>query len=240
MSSIFKKISPKTFGLHCVTYLVSTGIMNGWSTWLGMSVLCQCFLHFLPTASTLACYHLFWPQLQYPKLHLMWVAGRYKPLTPISPLPSSLARTNLISCTIISRVVRDVTQSPILMVNTVLRIKMMRSCQCLWVSRSLNSSTPIINFCSIHLKLVWNQGKCKMREVELTHSKKNGVATEKLLVCVWNLMAHDDVMWSEVKGKLANGVGSQYSDTTSECGVSSITKADAHTSAASVFGLKLV
>jgi hypothetical protein len=37
----------------------------------------------------------------------------------------------------------------------------------------------------------------------------------------------------EVKGKLANGVGSQYSDTTSESGVSSITTVDAHTSAAS-------
>ena len=36
----------------------------------------------------------------------------------------------------------------------------------------------------------------------------------------------------EVKGKLANGVGSQYSHTTSEHGVSSITTADAHTSAA--------
>ena len=37
----------------------------------------------------------------------------------------------------------------------------------------------------------------------------------------------------EVKGKLANGVGSHYSHTTSEHGVSSITNADAHTSAAS-------
>jgi len=36
-----------------------------------------------------------------------------------------------------------------------------------------------------------------------------------------------------VKGKLANGVSSQYSHTTSERGVSSITNADAHTSAAS-------
>jgi len=36
-----------------------------------------------------------------------------------------------------------------------------------------------------------------------------------------------------VKGKLANGVGSLYSYTTSERGVSSITTADAHTSAAS-------
>ena len=38
----------------------------------------------------------------------------------------------------------------------------------------------------------------------------------------------------EVKGKLANGVGSQYSHATSERGVSSITQADAQTSAASV------
>ena len=37
----------------------------------------------------------------------------------------------------------------------------------------------------------------------------------------------------EVWGKLANGVGSQYSHATSERGISSITQADAHTSAAS-------
>jgi hypothetical protein len=36
-----------------------------------------------------------------------------------------------------------------------------------------------------------------------------------------------------VKGKLANGVGSHTLHTTSEHGVSSITDADAHTSAAS-------
>jgi len=36
-----------------------------------------------------------------------------------------------------------------------------------------------------------------------------------------------------VKGKMANGVGSQDSHTASERGVSSITNADAHTSAAS-------
>ena len=35
-----------------------------------------------------------------------------------------------------------------------------------------------------------------------------------------------------MKGKLANGVSSQYSYTTSEHGVSSITATDAHTSAA--------
>ena len=37
----------------------------------------------------------------------------------------------------------------------------------------------------------------------------------------------------EVKGKLANGVGSQYSHATSERGLSSIIRADAYTSAAS-------
>ena len=37
----------------------------------------------------------------------------------------------------------------------------------------------------------------------------------------------------EVKGKEANGVGSQQSGTVSEHGLSSITTADAHTSAAS-------
>ena len=36
-----------------------------------------------------------------------------------------------------------------------------------------------------------------------------------------------------MKGKLANGVGTQYSHATSERGLSSITQADAHTSAAS-------
>ena len=36
-----------------------------------------------------------------------------------------------------------------------------------------------------------------------------------------------------MKGKLANGVGSQYSHATSERGLSSITQADAHASAAS-------
>ena len=46
----------------------------------------------------------------------------------------------------------------------------------------------------------------------------------------------DGTRWrtgGEVKGKLANGVGSQYSHATTEHGVSSITKADVHTSAAS-------
>jgi len=56
-----------------------------------------------------------------------------------------------------------------------------------------------------------------------------------LLVCIVRLKP-DSTRWrmgGEVKGKLANGVGSQYSHTTSERGVSSITTADVHTLAAS-------
>ena len=47
----------------------------------------------------------------------------------------------------------------------------------------------------------------------------------------------DGTRWrtgGEVKGKMANGMGSQYSHTASERGVSSITNADAHNSAASI------
>ena len=46
---------------------------------------------------------------------------------------------------------------------------------------------------------------------------------------VRNLTAHGDAR----EGKLANGVGSQYSHATSERDISSVTKADVHTSAAS-------
>jgi hypothetical protein len=49
-------------------------------------------------------------------------------------------------------------------------------------------------------------------------------------------LKRDGTLWrkvGEVKGKLANGVGSQYSHATSEYGIASITTADAHTSAAS-------
>jgi hypothetical protein len=57
-----------------------------------------------------------------------------------------------------------------------------------------------------------------------------------MLLCVRVCLKCDGTRWrtgGEVKGKLANGVGSQYSHTTSELGVSSITTADANTSAAS-------
>jgi hypothetical protein len=55
-------------------------------------------------------------------------------------------------------------------------------------------------------------------------------------ICSRVRLKPDGTRWrtgGEVKGKLVNGVGSQYSHTTSERGVSSITNADAHTSAAS-------
>jgi hypothetical protein len=51
--------------------------------------------------------------------------------------------------------------------------------------------------------------------------------------CVRNVVAHWWRPGGEVKGKLANGVGSQSTHTTSEGGVSNISNADAHTSAAS-------
>jgi len=47
------------------------------------------------------------------------------------------------------------------------------------------------------------------------------------------MMAHGDARDGKWRGKLASGVGSQYLQSTSEHGVSSITTADAHTSAAS-------
>ena len=55
----------------------------------------------------------------------------------------------------------------------------------------------------------------------------------------WRLVKSPVEMWwhtgtgGELKGKLANGVGSQYCYTTSERGVSSITTTDTHSSAAS-------
>ena len=55
------------------------------------------------------------------------------------------------------------------------------------------------------------------------------------MACIVRLKP-DGTRWrvgGEMKGKLANGVGSHYSHTPSERGVSSITTADAHNSAAS-------
>ena len=49
----------------------------------------------------------------------------------------------------------------------------------------------------------------------------------------WNVMAHGDARVGEVKGKLANALGSSTLHTNLVHGVSSITTADAHTSAAS-------
>ena len=60
-------------------------------------------------------------------------------------------------------------------------------------------------------------------------------STKAVLVTRTARAEPDGTRWrtgGEVKGKLANGVGSQYSHATSELGLSSITQADAHTSAA--------
>ena len=66
--------------------------------------------------------------------------------------------------------------------------------------------------------------------VEMSVSRKGCVLSGRVR------LKPDGTRWrtgGEVKRKLANGVGSQYSYTTSEHGVSSINNADAHTSAAS-------
>ena len=62
-------------------------------------MLLQCFLHFLLTASTLACLLPFSELVNSSvlKFPLIWAAGRYKSLIPTTPLPSSHARANLIS-----------------------------------------------------------------------------------------------------------------------------------------------
>ena len=59
------------------------------------------------------------------------------------------------------------------------------------------------------------------------------IKTMSVVELVRNLVAHGDAREGKWKGKLANGLGSQYSHATSERGLSSITQADAHTSAAS-------
>ena len=63
--------------------------------------------------------------------------------------------------------------------------------------------------------------------------KRRLTTNPRCVELVRNLVAQGDARMGEVKGKLANGVGSQYSRAISERGVSSITQADAHTSAAS-------
>ena len=86
--------------------------------------------------------------------------------------------------------------------------------------------------------------KTRMRErcSSLVHVA-SGAASFTLLLCRRVAFLHriarsesDGTRWrtgGEVKGKYANGVGSQQSYTVSEDGLSSITTADAHASAAS-------
>ena len=56
------------------TYLVSTSTTNGWSARVGMSLLFQCFLHFLPTSSTMA-YLLRFPNFRTPILKVPFDMG---------------------------------------------------------------------------------------------------------------------------------------------------------------------
>jgi hypothetical protein len=88
----------------------------------------------------------------------------------------------------------------------------------------------------------WLLALCKVTSCILTVLKVEGLlhpedgGSEFLLNFGRVRLKPDGTRWrtgEEVKGKLANGVGSQYSHPTSERGVTSIIYADAHTSAAS-------
>ena len=88
----------------------------------------------------------------------------------------------------------------------------------------------------------WLLACCKVTSCILTVLKADGLwhledGGSAFLLNVGRVrLKPDGTRWrtgEEVKGKLANGVGRQYSHPTSERGVSSITTADAHTSAAS-------
>ena len=84
-------------------------------------------------------------------------------------------------------------------------------------------------FCVINKRHIfvsaWQRHKC-LRQIGQIPVKNSGRARSEPGGTRWRT-------GGEVKGKLANGVGSQYSQAISERGVSSITQADAHTSAAS-------
>ena len=75
-----------------------------------------------------------------------------------------------------------------------------------------------------------------VRTCDLLRIFRNLILARKIKIRCRAHSEPDSTRWrtgGEVKGKLANGVGSQYSHATSERGLSSITQADAHTSAAS-------
>jgi hypothetical protein len=75
----------------------------------------------------------------------------------------------------------------------------------------------------------WQYGACA------SHARYLRLQIHTLRICRVTLKC-DGTRWrteGEVNGKLATGLGSQYFHTTSEHGVSRVTTADAHTSAAS-------
>ena len=101
------------------------------------------------------------------------------------------------------------------------------------------------------VKIKWAY-KCRIMNYRLCHGRKCYRHPKRNIsfVIAWGSNHHaQSTHWSirarsepggtrwrtggEVKEKLANGVGSQYSHATSKRGLSSITQADAHTSAAS-------
>jgi hypothetical protein len=88
----------------------------------------------------------------------------------------------------------------------------------------------------LNYSIVWSYEMTGTAKMCRSHAKSFECIFSDVWESSWNVMAHGDVreMGWEVKGKLANGVGSQYSShyLGTWC-VSSITTADAHTSAAS-------
>ena len=108
------------------------------------------------------------------------------------------------------------------------------------MQRLYDNGAQIFQQSTIHLKIS-DATKLTWSKFHIGSLHTFGAAVQNLVsIATWDLcrvrLEPDGTRWrtgGEVKGKLANGVGSQYSHTTSKHGVSSITNADAHTSAAS-------
>ena len=107
---------------------------------------------------------------------------------------------------------------------------------CIRCSLVLSNYSPLITtlYSLVRTTLVYNDTKYSVPSVGLWLSSTVFTCAH---ICACRVRSEPGGtrwrMGGEVKGKLANGVGSQYSHATSERGLSSITQADAHTSAAS-------
>jgi len=105
------------------------------------------------------------------------------------------------------------------------RIK--KSCHDLWGDPCILIANNVTSLQYISTNEVWIRKAMKL---------KSPLTCPKQKLCGRVQLKCDGTRWrtgGEVKEKLANGVGSQYSYTTSEHGASSFTTTDAHTSAAS-------